>query len=87
MDSIIGILSNKFDALPIGKQINLIQFQIMEWQVLIMSKGGYFRLFKAWLARICKVINPVMSILARPDNQDSISKALSKVPYTLLENR
>jgi alkaline phosphatase D len=24
MDSIIGILSNKLDALPIGKQINLI---------------------------------------------------------------
>jgi hypothetical protein len=30
MDSIIGSLSNKFDVLPIGKQINLMQFQIME---------------------------------------------------------
>jgi alkaline phosphatase D len=84
MDSIIGILSNKFDALPIGKQINLILVSDHGMISSIMSKGGYFRLFKAWLARICSNNNPVMSILARHDTQDSISKALS---IYLLENR
>jgi hypothetical protein len=50
MDSIIGSLSNKFDALPIGKQINLMQFQIMEWQVLIMSKVAILDYLKpGWL--------------------------------------
>jgi hypothetical protein len=32
-----------------------------------MSKGGYFRLFKASWLEYAQVINPVMSILARPD--------------------
>jgi hypothetical protein len=45
MDSIIGILSNKLDALPIGKQINNTSFR--SWISSDMSKGGYFRLFKA----------------------------------------
>jgi alkaline phosphatase D len=50
MDSIIGILSNKFDVLPIGKQINLIH--VSDHGMISSSniKKDYFRLFKAsWL--------------------------------------
>jgi alkaline phosphatase D len=82
MDSIIGILSNKLDALPIGKQINLILVSdhgmasidnVKKVAILDYLKPG-------WL-EYAQVINPVMSILARPDTRDSISKALSKVPH------
>jgi hypothetical protein len=55
----------------------------MEWQVLVMY--GYFRLFKAQLARICSSNNPVMSIRARPDTRDLSLKHLVK--YHILENR
>jgi alkaline phosphatase D len=82
MDSTIGILSKKLDALAIGKQINLI----------LVSDHGMTRISNrkkvsildylrpSWL-EYAEVINPVMSIGARLGFRDSIFRALGKVPH------
>ncbi|MEO6174559.1 MAG: ectonucleotide pyrophosphatase/phosphodiesterase [Flavobacterium circumlabens] len=82
MDSIMGQLSSKLDQLPIGKQINLI----------IVSDHGMADISNAkkvaildylkpeWLGYKA-VINPIMSLQAKPGCQDSIAAALKKVPH------
>ena len=82
MDSIMGELSRRLDHLAIGKQINLI----------IVSDHGMANISNdkkvavldylkpEWLG-YKDVINPIMSIQAKPGYQDSIAKALKKVPH------
>ena len=82
MDSLMGQLSSKLDQLSIGKKINLI----------IVSDHGMTDISNAkkvaildylkpeWLGYKA-VINPIMSLQAKPGYQDSIAKALRKVPH------
>ncbi|KRD08218.1 phosphodiesterase [Flavobacterium sp. Root901] len=82
MDSIMGELSRKLDQLTIGKQINLI----------IVSDHGMANISNdkkvavldylkpEWLG-YKDVINPIMSLQAKTGFQDSIAKALKKVPH------
>jgi predicted AlkP superfamily pyrophosphatase or phosphodiesterase len=82
MDSIIGQLTCKLDRLAIGKEINLI----------IVSDHGMADISNAkkvavldylkpsWLG-YKTVINPIMSLQAKAGCQDSIAKALKKVPH------
>jgi hypothetical protein len=68
-------------VLPIGKQINLMH--VADHGMISSSnikKDLFLDYLKpSWLEYVA-VINPVMSIRTRLDNQDSISKALNKVP-------
>ncbi|OXG00794.1 alkaline phosphatase D [Flavobacterium araucananum] len=82
MDSIMGELSQKLDHLAIGKQINLIIVSdhgmtdiSNEKKVIILD---YLK--PEWLG-YKEVINPIMSLQAKPGYQDSIAKALKKVPH------
>jgi predicted AlkP superfamily pyrophosphatase or phosphodiesterase len=82
MDSIMGELSRRLDQLAIGKEINLI----------IVSDHGMANISNdkkvavldylkpEWLG-YKDVINPIMSIQAKPGYQDSIAKALKKAPH------
>lgn len=82
MDSIMGEISRRLDALPIGKQINLI----------IVSDHGMANISNdkkvavldylkpEWLS-YKDVINPIMSLQAKTGFQDSIANALKKVPH------
>lgn len=82
MDSVIGQLSSKLDHLAIGKQINLIIVSdhgmaniSNDKKVIILD---YLK--PEWLG-YKDVINPIMSLQAKPGYQDSIAKALKKVPH------
>jgi len=82
MDTIMGQLSSKLDQLSIGKQINLIIVSdhgmtdiSNEKKVVILD---YLK--PEWLGYKA-VINPIMSLQAKPGYQDSIVKALKKVPH------
>jgi len=82
MDSIMGELSSKINQLSIGKEINLI----------IVSDHGMTNISNdkkvavldylkpEWLGYKA-VINPIMSLEAKAGYQDSIAKALKKVPH------
>ncbi|MEG2101019.1 MAG: ectonucleotide pyrophosphatase/phosphodiesterase [Flavobacterium sp.] len=82
MDSIMGALSHRIDQLEIGKKINLI----------IVSDHGMANISNdkkvavldylkpEWLGYKA-VVNPIMSLQAKAGCQDSIAKALKKVPY------
>ena len=82
MDSIMGALSHRLDQLEIGKKINLI----------IVSDHGMANISNdkkvavldylkpEWLGYKA-VVNPIMSLQAKAGCQDSIAKALKKVPY------
>lgn len=82
MDSIMGEISRKLDQLPIGKQINLI----------IVSDHGMANISNdrkvtvldylkpEWLG-YKDVINPIMSLQAKPGYQDSIENALKNVSH------
>ncbi|CAA9201616.1 alkaline phosphatase family protein [Flavobacterium collinsii] len=82
MDTLMGRLSSKLDQLSIGKQINLI----------IVSDHGMANISNdkkvavldylkpEWLGYKA-VINPIMSLQAKPGFQDSITNALKKVPH------
>lgn len=82
MDSIIGSLSRKLDALAIGKEINLII--VSDHGMTNISDGKIVKILDYlkpnWL-EYAEVINPIMSISARLNSQDSISKALRNVPH------
>jgi len=82
MDSIIGSLSRKLDALAIGKEINLII--VSDHGMTNISDGKKVKILDYlkpnWL-EYAEVINPIMSISASLNSQDSISKALRKVPH------
>ncbi|RXM47876.1 ectonucleotide pyrophosphatase/phosphodiesterase [Flavobacterium sp. YO12] len=82
MDSIMGALSRRLDQLEIGKKINLI----------IVSDHGMANISNdkkvavldylkpEWLGYKA-VVNPIMSLQAKTSCQDSIAKALKKVPH------
>lgn len=82
MDSIMGELSRKLNELPIGKQINL----------MIVSDHGMANISNdkkvavldylkpEWLG-YKDVINPIMSLQAKPGYLDSIAGSLKKVPH------
>ena len=82
MDSIMGALSRKLDQLNIGKQINLIIVSDHGMADINNDKKvavlDYLK--PEWLG-YKDVINPIMSLQAKPGYQDSIAKALKKVPH------
>ena len=81
MDSIIGVLSKKIDALAIGKRVNLIvvadhgMTEISDNKKIVVL--DYLK--PNWLEQ-ADVINPIMSIRTTAEAKDSVSKALSQVP-------
>jgi alkaline phosphatase D len=81
MDSVIGVLSEKLDALPIGEKINLIIVSDHGMTEISDSKKvvvlDYLK--PSWLEH-ADVINPIMSIGATAQAKDSVSTALSLVP-------
>ncbi|MDR7371757.1 ectonucleotide pyrophosphatase/phosphodiesterase [Flavobacterium aquidurense] len=82
MDLLMGQLSSKLDQLPIGKQINLIIVSDHGMTDISNDKKvavlDYLK--PEWLGYKA-VINPIMSLQAKPGCQDSIFKALKKVPH------
>lgn len=81
MDSVMGQLSSKLDQLSIGKQINLIIVSdhgmtniSNDKKVIILD---YLK--PEWLG-YKDVINPIMSLQAKPGFKNSIANALKKVP-------
>ncbi|MGE6353310.1 ectonucleotide pyrophosphatase/phosphodiesterase [Flavobacterium sp. NPDC079362] len=82
MDSIMGELSRKLDNLSIGKQINLIIVSDHGMAAISNDKKVVILdyLKPEWL-NYKAVINPIMSLQAKPGYQDSIYKALKKVPH------
>ncbi|MBL0735449.1 alkaline phosphatase family protein [Flavobacterium sp. GN10] len=82
MDSIIGEISRRLDQLPIGKKINLIIVSDHGMATISNDKKvavlDYLK--PEWLG-YKDVINPIMSLQAKPGYQDSISNALKKVPH------
>lgn len=82
MDSIMGALSRKLDQLNIGKQINLIIVSDHGMAEINNDKKvavlDYLK--PEWLG-YKDVINPIMSLQAKPGYHDSIAKALKKVPH------
>lgn len=82
MDSIMGALSRRLDQLEIGKKINLIIVSdhgmadiSNEKKVAVLD---YLK--PEWLGYKA-VVNPIMSLQAKAGCQDSIVKALKKVPH------
>lgn len=82
MDSIMGELSRRLDQLAIGKQINLIIVSDHGMTDISNNKKvavlDYLK--PEWLG-YKEVINPIMSLESKPGFQDSIAKALKKVPH------
>ncbi len=82
MDSIMGEISRRLDQLPIGKQINLIIVSDHGMADISNDKKvavlDYLK--PEWLG-YKDVINPIMSLQAKPGYQDSIASALKKVPH------
>jgi predicted AlkP superfamily pyrophosphatase or phosphodiesterase len=82
MDSVMGQLSAKLDQLSIGKQINLII--VSDHGMADISNDKKVAILDylkpEWLGYKA-VINPIMSLQAKPGYQDSILKALKKVPH------
>lgn len=82
MDAIMGQLSIKLDQLPIGKQINLIivsdhgMAKISDNKKVVLL--DYLK--PEWLG-YKEVINPIMSLQAKPGCADSIARVLKKVPH------
>ncbi|WP_428229947.1 ectonucleotide pyrophosphatase/phosphodiesterase [Flavobacterium sp.] len=82
MDSLMGELSSKLDQLSIGKQINLIIVSDHGMANISNDKKVVILdyLKPEWLG-YKTVINPIMSIQAKPGYHDSIAIALKKVPH------
>jgi alkaline phosphatase D len=82
MDSIMGELSRRLDQLAIGKQINLIIVSDHGMADISNDKKvavlDYLK--PEWLG-YKEVINPIMSLQAKPGFNDSIANALKKVPH------
>jgi alkaline phosphatase D len=82
MDSMVGVLVHKLDALPIGKKINLIVVSDHGMANISDSKKvavlDYLK--PNWLG-YHQVINPIMSIQAEEGYKDSIALALKKIPH------
>jgi alkaline phosphatase D len=82
MDSVIGVLTHKLDALPIGNKINLIVVSDHGMaEISDTKKVAILDYLKpSWLG-YHQVINPIMSIEAKEGCKDSIAQALLKVPH------
>ena len=82
MDSIMGAISRRLDQLEIGKKINLIIVSDHGMASISNDKKvavlDYLK--PEWLGYKA-VVNPIMSLQAKAGCQDSIAKALKKVPY------
>lgn len=82
MDSVMGALSRRLDQLAIGKQINLII--VSDHGMADISNDKKIAVLNylkpEWLG-YKDVINPIMSLQAKPGFQDSIASALTKVPH------
>ncbi|MFH6964063.1 ectonucleotide pyrophosphatase/phosphodiesterase [Flavobacterium plurextorum] len=82
MDSIMGAISRRLDQLEIGKKINLIIVSDHGMASISNDKKvavlDYLK--PEWLGYKA-VINPIMSLQAKAGCQDSIAKALKKVPH------
>ena len=82
MDSIMGALSRRLDQLEIGKKINLIIVSDHGMASISNDKKvtvlDYLK--PEWLGYKA-VVNPIMSLQAKAGCQDSIAKALKKVPH------
>ncbi|WP_338407911.1 ectonucleotide pyrophosphatase/phosphodiesterase [uncultured Flavobacterium sp.] len=82
MDSIIGVLVRKLDALPIGNKINLIVVSDHGMANISDSKKvTLLEYLKPNWVGYHQVINPIMSIQAKEGYKDSIAHALKKVPH------
>ncbi|UQD56325.1 ectonucleotide pyrophosphatase/phosphodiesterase [Flavobacterium sp. K5-23] len=82
MDSIIGSLSMKLEELSIGKQINLIVVSDHGMtDISDKKKVAVLKYLKPSWLEYADVINPIMSIRVRPEAQDSVFKALRRVPH------
>ncbi|MBS7233901.1 alkaline phosphatase family protein [Flavobacterium psychroterrae] len=82
MDSLMGQLSFKLNQLSIGKEINLIIVSDHGMTNISNDKKVVILhyLKPEWL-EYKAVINPIMSLQAKPGYQDSIANALKKVPH------
>ena len=82
MDSIMGAISRRLDQLEIGKKINLIIVSDHGMASISNDKKvavlDYLK--PEWLGYKA-VVNPIMSLQAKAGCQDSIAKALKKVPH------
>jgi predicted AlkP superfamily pyrophosphatase or phosphodiesterase len=82
MDALMGELSSKLDQLSIGKEINLIIVSDHGMADISNDKKvavlDYLK--PEWLG-YKDVINPIMSLQAKPGYQDSLAKALKKIPH------
>jgi alkaline phosphatase D len=82
MDSVVGVLIHKLDALPIGNKINLIVVSDHGMANISDSKKvailDYLK--PNWLG-FHQVINPIMSIQAKEGYKDSIAQALKNIPH------
>ena len=82
MDSIIGVLTHKLDALPIGKKINLIVVSDHGMaDINDTKKVAILNYLKPNWVGYQQVINPIMSLEAKAGYKDSIAQALTKVPH------
>lgn len=82
MDSIIGELSRRLDQLAIGKQINLVIVSDHGMAAISNDKKvAVLDYLKSEWLNYKDVINPIMSIQAKPGYQDSIANALKKIPH------
>lgn len=82
MNGIIGQLSSKLDDLPIGKEINLIIVSDHGMASISDSKKvAVLDYLKTEWLDYAPVINPVMSIKAKPNCKDSVAMALKKVKH------
>lgn len=82
MNTLIGNLTRQLDALPIGKEINLIIVSDHGMAALSDSKKVVILdyLKKDWL-EYAQVINPIMSIKAKNEYKDSVAMGLKKAKH------
>ncbi len=82
VDAVIGQLMQKVEALPIGKEINLIV--VSDHGMTDISndkKVAILDYLKPEWYGYAAVINPIMSIEAKPGYKEAIADALKKVPH------
>lgn len=81
VDAVIGQLMQRLDALPIGKEINLIVLSDHGMASISNDKKVSILdyLQPEWYG-YAAVINPIMSLEAKPEHTEAIANALKKVP-------
>ncbi|OOV26848.1 alkaline phosphatase family protein [Flavobacterium sp. LM5] len=81
VDAVIGQLMQRLDALPIGKEINLIVLSDHGMASISNDKKVAILdyLQPEWYG-YAAVINPIMSLEAKPEYTEAIANALKKVP-------